>query len=155
MTTIKKTSKDPRQSLEGAVLFWLQQSQQRLRQAILAGFRAHGIELSAAQWDLLMALWQCDGVSQSTLAGVTGRDKAGITRLLDGMVERGWVERRRPPGNRRRYAVHLTQAGRQLHERLLPIAQTVAEQALEGLNERDKTGLRNGLKRIHANLRAP
>lgn len=156
MSTIDESINEtpPRTTTDAATMFWLQQSHQRLRLAILQAFREQDLALSAAQWDLLSALWQRDGLSQTDLAQTCGRDKAGVTRLIDGLAQLKLVERRRPPDNRRRYAIHLTDEGRRLHKRLLPIAQAVSERALAGLASQQREVLRNALKKVHSNLGA-
>lgn len=135
------------------MVFWLQQANHRLRQNVLAALREQSIELSAAQWDVLWILWQRDGLSQTALAEATHRDKAGMTRLIDGLAALGLAERRRPGSDRRRYAIFLTASGRRLHRRLLPIAQELAERALAGLGREERAALRSALKRVHANLK--
>mgnify|MGYP001031189631 CR=1 FL=1 len=151
-SNLETHDKPPRPSLPAATMFWVQQCHQRLRTAILQEFREQEITLSAAQWDLLSVLWQRDGLSQTELADSSGRDKAGITRLIDGLEDLALVERRRPPGNRRRYAIHLTAQGRSLHKRLLPIAEQVSERALAGLSDEDRRALHDSLRLIHGNL---
>jgi DNA-binding MarR family transcriptional regulator len=156
MTTVVKTTKmpadDPRRSLDGAVLYWLHQSNQAVRGEVLRRIRDRGRELGTAQWEVLTQLWQRDGASQSILARATGRDRAGMTRLLDRMEREGLVQRRADRADRRVHRVHLTAAGRRLHGQLIPVVSEVIASALDGLSEKDKTALRNGLKRIHGNL---
>lgn len=45
------------------------------------------------------------------LAGAMGLTNSGMTRLVDGLEERGWVERVRGVEDRRRVEVRLTEAG--------------------------------------------
>lgn len=148
----KKLSDDPRSSLEGAVLFWLHQADHAVRGEVLRQFRLKGRDLGTAQWEVLTRLWQRNGTSQTALARGAGRDKAGMTRLLDRMERDGLVERRADPDDRRVSRVFLTPDGRSLHCDLLPIVSQVIEKALRGMDEKDLTALRCGLKRIHQNL---
>lgn len=151
-TSIKKVPHDPRRSLEGAVLFWLHQADHAVRGEVLRQFRSLGRDLSTAQWEVLTRLWQRDGASQTALARGAGRDKAGMTRLLDRMERDGLVERRADPADRRVSRAFLTPDGRSLHDDLLPIVSQTIEKALQGLDEKELTALRSGLKRIHQNL---
>jgi DNA-binding MarR family transcriptional regulator len=48
-----------------------------------------------------------------TLADMLGVTRGGLTRIVDRLVERGWVERDRPASNRREVYAVLTPAGQQ------------------------------------------
>lgn len=45
------------------------------------------------------------------LAGLLGVTQGGVTRLVDRLAARGWVEREQPPGNRRVMYARLTDEG--------------------------------------------
>src|SRR5262245_24721441 len=47
-----------------------------------------------------------------TLADLLGVTRGGLTRIVDRLVERGWVERDRPASNRREVHAVLTSDGR-------------------------------------------
>lgn len=160
MTKVVKTTNnsdelppDPRRSLEGAALFWLYQAHRAVRGEILRIIREQGDEISAAQWEVLARLWQRDGASQTALARSAGRDRPGITRLLDGMQDKGLIERRPDPDDRRRQRIYLTAAGRKLHARLLPAVSEILETAFDKLPAARRRGLRDSLQQIHRNLK--
>jgi len=134
------------------VLYWLHQADHAVRGEILHRFRGLGRELGTAQWEVLTRLWARDGATQTALAASTGRDKGGVTRLLDRMVRDGLVERRPDPADRRVARIHLTPEGRALHDDLLPIVSAIIETAMQGVGESDLAALRRGLKQIHRNL---
>ena len=46
------------------------------------------------------------------LAELLGVTQGGVTRLVDRLIGRGWVEREQPPGNRRVMFARLTDQGR-------------------------------------------
>jgi DNA-binding MarR family transcriptional regulator len=63
----------------------------------------------------LMSWLDVDGASRPRmldLAGLLGITQSGITRLVDRLTARGWVEREQPPGNRRVMYARLTDQGR-------------------------------------------
>ena len=69
------------------------------------------LDLTPPQTGLLRAVAQAPGSSQQALAELLGTPATRLVALVDGLEERGLVERRRNPADRRLHAVHLTDAG--------------------------------------------
>ncbi len=64
--------------------------------------------LTTAQFFLLNALYEEDGILISALASKVALDKATLTGLLDRLERDDLTERRSDPGDRRAIRVHLT-----------------------------------------------
>ncbi len=77
------------------------------------------------QFAILRALAADEGMSQAALGERLQIDPSSIVLVLDDCQKAGWVERRSSPTDRRRYAIHLTPAGR----RVLVRAQEAASKA--------------------------
>jgi DNA-binding MarR family transcriptional regulator len=101
-----------------------------------------GIELSISEAFTLGELLESGMLSQRELAARLGLEKSTISRLAAGMEERGWLSRRRAPGNRRFYELTLTTQGQQVartlgedlssrHARLLALLTQQERRALE------------------------
>ncbi|TDU24387.1 MarR family transcriptional regulator for hemolysin [Panacagrimonas perspica] len=87
--------------------YWL------LRNVIDARMEPMG--LSSAQWRPLLLLDGASGpMTQVQIARALGLESPTVVRLLDRLVEKGWVHRRNCPGDRRAYHVELTAAARAL-----------------------------------------
>lgn len=52
------------------------------------------------------------GISQTELSAASGRDKSSLTPVVEDLVRRGLVERKRVASDRRAYRLNLTAAGR-------------------------------------------
>src|SRR6185437_9269425 len=59
--------------------------------------RARSLNLSRAQWQLLVHLSRREGINQSGLAEILEIENITLGRLVDRMEEAGWVERRLDP----------------------------------------------------------
>jgi DNA-binding MarR family transcriptional regulator len=71
--------------------------------------------LTVAQYVPLVYLATARGeVGMRRLSDASLQDAATMTVIVDGLVRRGWVVRRRATGDRRRVTVHLTARGRAL-----------------------------------------
>jgi DNA-binding MarR family transcriptional regulator len=64
------------------------------------------------------------------LADLLGVTRGGLTRIVDRLVERGWIERDRPASNRRTVNAVLTPAGQQAIEHARAVYLDALEQTL-------------------------
>lgn len=127
----------------------------RWRQALDARLSASG--LSDATWAPLMHLHELgsdNDVSQSALAAAVGLDGSSLVRLLDILVERGLIERRPHPEDRRVKLVHLTPAGRRTVATLRKQLQAIESELLADIGEQDAQTLLRAFERIEARIAA-
>lgn len=87
-----------------------------LRKAQEASFAAFkrlvgGIDIRVGHFATLMLIGENPGISQTALGRAVGRDKSSLTPILDDLVQRGLVVRRRAVQDRRRYGLTLSEAG--------------------------------------------
>ena len=70
-----------------------------------------------AQRALLQAVAGHEPATLNQVAAATGRGAPAVSRSVDALVRAGLIERAADPDNRRRLAMRLTQAGRDLLDR--------------------------------------
>lgn len=114
-----------------------------------------GYDLTEAQWNVLFALkYKQAELTQSDLGKRLVVTRASITSVLDRLEQKGLVERRSVPGNRRIYHVELTRKGQALVEQLEPLYRNEVHGALQGFTEEDLRVFVNYLERVRANTKA-
>ena len=77
------------------------------------GERAAALDFTRPQAGVLRLISREPGLSQQAVARRLGTPPSRLVALVDGLEQRGLIERRRNPGDRRNYALHLTVAGEQ------------------------------------------
>jgi DNA-binding MarR family transcriptional regulator len=86
--------------------------------------------------------------TQATIAGMLELDRSQLVGLLDSLEQRGLVERRRDPNDRRRHTVSLTDEGTRQLEQIRAIMSELAADYLEPLNEQERATLHELLLRV-------
>jgi len=97
---------------------------------------------------VLLVLDRGDSDTQGAIADSLGYDRGTLVGLLDDLEERGLVERRRDPGDRRRHLVGLTPEGRTELDRLRAVARQVEDDFLAGLDDAQRAELHDLLLRL-------
>jgi DNA-binding MarR family transcriptional regulator len=105
-------------------------------------------------WTYLRILWQSDGLTQRELSALAGVMEPTAFGALRAMEQRGYIERRRRPENRKNVYVHLTRRGRALERKLVPLAEEVNRVAVRGMSRDEVAKLDRLLHAMVENLAA-
>ena len=99
-----------------------------------------------------MLIGRNPGISQTELSLANGRDKSSLTPVVEGLVRRGLVERKRMDKDRRAYRLNLTAAGEKTLASMVRCARG-HERVLDGIiGARDRARFLDVLKRIAAQV---
>jgi DNA-binding MarR family transcriptional regulator len=124
-------------------------AQMRALQQRLAAY-----DVSFGHWTFLRILWIKDGLTQRELSALAGVMEPTTFSAVKAMEKLGFVERRQLPGNRKNVHVFLTEQGRALERKLVPLAEEVNRISVQGMSERTITIVRRSLLRMIENLAA-
>ena len=105
-------------------------------------------DFTLTQWIVLIQLR--DGISRtaSDLASDLGHDSGALTRVLDHLEQRGFLQRRRSAQDRRVVELRLTPAGHAIAGELLPLVVEQTNAALAPLSKKEFAQLRGYLVRL-------
>lgn len=113
------------------------------------------VGLSDATWSPLAHIGRSGGgLSQKDLAARVGIDGSSLVRLLDILCEKGLIERRQDPADRRSNLLFLTPAGRAAERKILHVLTAVEHRMLADLDDSAITNLTAALERIDARIKA-
>jgi len=111
-----------------------------------------GNELTPVQYAILSRLAEHPGIDQVSLAGLAAIDTSTGATVCARLEEKGLLERRVIPHNRRQRALSITTAGQALLDALVPGAQRLRERLLEPLSEQERQVFMSLLaKLVHEN----
>lgn len=113
--------------------------------------RIKALDLTPAQAGLLRLIAWEPGQSQQAIASKLGTPASRLVLLVDALEERGLIERRRNPDDRRHYALHLTETGGQfMREQIALIGRAHEDEICAGLDPDERAQLHELLERIAA-----
>jgi len=110
--------------------------------------------LTRSQWQAIAYLAKHEGIHHGGLADLIEIEPITLTRILDKLVERGLVERRRDATDRRIWLLYLTPAALPLLDEIQPLAEATRAEALLGVSDEDRDRLGRTLERMKTNLTA-
>ncbi|MGD9365008.1 MAG: MarR family transcriptional regulator [Desulfobacteraceae bacterium] len=109
--------------------------------------------MTAEQWGAILILLNGDAMTQGQLGERLHLEKSSVSRLVDGLERRGWILRKKSPGDSRHKLVSPTPKALETAERCAVIARGVLGEAQRGMTEDEQVVCRSFLSRIIANIR--
>ena len=138
----------PSFDFENQLHYWVNRLGFLLRKEIHLRFKVEGIDLRAEEMALLIHLLQDNGQTPSALAEKTIRDRTTVTRFLDGLAKKGFVEREVDPDDRRRVIVKTTERTTALQPKIIARVRQMIAESLVGVDEEDLETTKRVLKQI-------
>ncbi len=108
--------------------------------------------VSLGHWTFLRILWEKDGLTQRELSEQAGVMEPTTFSAVQAMEKLGYVTRRQLAGNKKKVFIFLTAKGRQLKDRLVPLAEEVNEIAVHNIASADVSTTRKTLLAVLENL---
>ena len=96
--------------------------------------------LSVIEWYVLRMLYEQDGQMASRLADGVGRAATAFTPILDGIQNKGLIERRPHTRDRRAIRIHLTPKGQALKEDVAASVERIESKLQQRLSRKEWQG---------------
>jgi len=114
--------------------------------------RARTLGLTRAQWRVLSQLRRREGINQTALAEIMEIESITLGRHIDRLEEKGWVERRPDPKDRRAWLLYFKEEVQPILDRMREFSEQTRLEALAGLSEDERDRLIETLLEIKANM---
>jgi len=115
-------------------------------------FQDAGFDISYEQWSVLVHLYREDGQTQQALARTAVKDKAAVTRLLNGLEKKNIVLRIPDRNDKRSNFVYLTNKAKEIKPHLVGFVEEMLDEAAYGIDPEEMTRCRTTINRIFSNF---
>lgn len=140
------------QELFARYSFLLDRTARKVKQYAQHQFKTGDFDVTVDQWLVLKNLSENGLLSQTELANLVFKDHPTLTRIIDLLCKKGYVERVPHPQDRRSFQLHLTESGVAKVTELRPKILEIREKAWENLTESDFEEFKRILNTIYQNL---
>ncbi len=139
--------------MDNMLIPWMSRTMKALDYFISDKLNESGIELTKVQLILLKKLKEVDGQPQHSLAYLTNRDKASLTRLLNTMEKKNLVARIPSRSDNRINHIYLTKHGDEMLKHATPILEEIIIQIQEGIPAAEIESVIHVMKKINKNIK--
>ena len=115
--------------------------------------RYEGTELGSYQDTYIVHVCRTPGITQEQLAGKIYVHKSNVARQLSALEEKGFVERRPDPDDRRSLRIFPTRRALDILPLILEVRRAWSEAVLAGLDQTERAGLEAALSRLAGNAK--
>jgi len=148
MATDKKTP------LEDIYFFHLDRTFKQYKKFKKDFFKQLNLDLTSDQWVVMKRISEVESITQRELATSTYKEPASITRILDILERKNYIERRNTAEDRRVYELYLTKEGQATVDKVLTVAIDKRSKGVEGFSAEEVKTLIDLLSRMYNNFSA-
>lgn len=128
----------------------IRDTERAFRRALQIRLAVHSVPFG--HWSFLRILWACDGLTQKELSARAGVMEPTTFSAMKAMEALGYITRKQLPTNKKNMYVYLTNEGRALKEKLVPMAEDANHVSVRGVSPQDVKIARKVLLAMIENL---
>ncbi|GLR17177.1 MarR family winged helix-turn-helix transcriptional regulator [Portibacter lacus] len=132
--------------------YYLERTTRLVKLNFHQAFKNAGFNITPEQWVILDILNSQNGLSQSDLAEQSFKDAPSISRIIDTLARKSFVERKPVKNDRRKFEIFLTEDGIKTVKALTPLVNKLRNQSWQGLSKEDYTKFLKIINKIFDNM---
>jgi len=91
--------------------------------------------ITTEQWAVLVNLSKRNKISQKLLSEISTKDQSTITRIIDILVRKKFIERHQSKEDRRSIVIHITESGLSTCKKVAPFLEEIFNDVLKGISD--------------------
>ena len=120
----------------------------------LARLYAVRFDLTVPEWRIMTVLGRFPGVSANEVCELTAMDKVRVSRGVARLLQFDRIRRDSDPRDRRRSKLYLSDAGQEVYEQIVPVAQAYEDKLMAGLDSAEVRTLEILLGKVESGVAA-
>lgn len=109
-------------------------------------------DITREQLGIILILSLTDGLYQTQIANILGKDRPNITRMIDVLESKGFIRREKDISNRRILKVYLTDKGKQKADIAKPLKDKMNATQYKGMSDAEILTLVELLRKVRKNI---
>lgn len=130
-------------TIDKAIRTYRMYAQKRLKE--------NGFKITIDQWLIIKAILENPGIPQQEIAEKVFKDNASVTRIIELLVQSGYLQREINLNDRRKFNLIVTDEGKSIIESVQQIVVQNRKTALDGISATDLEIMNASLKKIIEN----
>ncbi|MFF2889130.1 MarR family winged helix-turn-helix transcriptional regulator [Paenibacillus sp. NPDC057967] len=110
-------------------------------------------DITVDQWEILVVLWEKEGITQKELAERLHKDQTNVARMLFKLEKKSFIYRVTHETDRRSLRVYLTAKGKEVKEAILVPSIEAYQKTIEGLTEEEVETFQRVLSVMYNNVK--
>ncbi len=139
---------------ENSIGPWLGKTVKMIDYFLQESFESNNLDITKEQMIVLKKLYNQDGLYQNELARLIFRNKSSLARLLSKMESKNYISRKSSKEDKRIKKVFLTDIGKEVFEKAIPIIKNMLSKMEETITSDEKEQMITILKKVQHNFGA-
>ncbi|HEY2494505.1 MAG TPA: MarR family transcriptional regulator [Paenibacillus sp.] len=110
-------------------------------------------DITVDQWEILVILWEKEGITQKELAERLFKDQTNIARMLFKLEKKGFIYRVTHETDRRSLRLYLTSKGQEIKDEILVPSLEAYRKTIDGLTDEEVETFRRTLFKMYDNVK--
>ncbi len=123
-----------------------------IKQQLNSQLETQKLGIAAMHVRVLKVIGKSNSSTAIDISGLFKRDKAQITRLVNQLIDQGFVQKTPNPDDKRSQLLELTSTGRALQERLRTLSDDMENQMAQGIEAEDLDTFKKVAQKMTRNL---
>lgn len=142
------------EKLDQVLFFTLEKSIKTYRQFAQRQIDKAGIDITIDQWLVLKSIQDWPDISQHQIAENVFKDFASVTRMIELLVKKEYLQREFHKTDRRRFNLVITKKGQAVIQKVIPVITANRKQALKSLTKAEIENNKAFLNQIIENCKS-